>query len=641
MRKKRKTLLISALTLIFILTLSALALADDYSSHWSAHYINDAASRGWMTGDGSGNFRPEAAITRGEFAMMLWRAQGQPQPMSAGPFTDVPRSAFYYQAVTALFEARVVNGFDSTTFGPNITLTREMGCTMLARAYNLSPVSPSAFQTFADYAEVSEWARSAVSALVEKNYITGVGDNKIAPKQQLKRGEMAKLLTTVFDGMQNSQAAAAVAQQNAVAALTSFISGPSITIEQTALGSDEVSIAVTATDSWGVTYVGWRASEKDATYKNNSGFRDISSALEFTLNENGWYAVYAENKNGYSSFKLFEVSTIRENSPKVSLSQRTIAASGLVEITISVTKASNYAEAEIDYVGYRTAKERDSFSSKTGFDDKNITDNKFTVDPIKDYGWYAVCAVDKNGRFGYRLIEVKKPGANYTVTFDADGGAPVPAKQSVAYNGKVIKPSDPTKSGYTFDGWYNENTEWDFDDDTIMKDITLKANWVDSDTKYTVTFNSQGGSAVSPITNISHGEKITAPTDPTKGSDVFDGWYKENTYANSWNFTSDTVKSNITLHAKWTTPPTATPPNITTSDLPNGKVDTPYSKTLAADGDAPITWEIDNGALPSGLSLSGDAISGAPTESGEFTITVTATNDAGSDTKEFTITIDP
>lgn len=84
-------------------------------------------------------------------------------------------------------------------------------------------------------------------------------------------------------------------------------------------------------------------------------------------------------------------------------------------------------------------------------------------------------------------------------------------------------------------------------------------------------------------------------------------------------------------------------PKITTDSLPNGTVDTEYKQTLIADGTAPITWKVTGGDLPDGLSLSEDGVlSGTPTaETAEkdFTFTVTATNDAGSDSKEFTLTI--
>ncbi len=80
---------------------------------------------------------------------------------------------------------------------------------------------------------------------------------------------------------------------------------------------------------------------------------------------------------------------------------------------------------------------------------------------------------------------------------------------------------------------------------------------------------------------------------------------------------------------------------ITTDTLPNGKVGGAYSHTLTADGTAPITWSIDSGNLPAGLSLNKDTgeISGTPTAEGTSTFTVKAENSTGSITKELSITI--
>ena len=63
-----------------------------------------------------------------------------------------------------------------------------------------------------------------------------------------------------------------------------------------------------------------------------------------------------------------------------------------------------------------------------------------------------------------------------TVTFDADNGT-TPTAQTVWRNRKPGKPADPTKDGYTFAGWRNGDTEWNFDTDTVTEDVTLTAHW--------------------------------------------------------------------------------------------------------------------------------------------------------------------
>ena len=86
--------------------------------------------------------------------------------------------------------------------------------------------------------------------------------------------------------------------------------------------------------------------------------------------------------------------------------------------------------------------------------------------------------------------------------------------------------------------------------------------------------------------------------------------------------------------------PTPVAPAITTAALPDGAMGTAYSQTLTATGDTPITWSVESGTLPNGLTLSAEGvISGTTTTSGASTFTVKAANGTGSDTKSLSITV--
>ena len=86
---------------------------------------------------------------------------------------------------------------------------------------------------------------------------------------------------------------------------------------------------------------------------------------------------------------------------------------------------------------------------------------------------------------------------------------------------------------------------------------------------------------------------------------------------------------------------TNAPPKITTESLDEGTVNAAYSQTLAATGES-IRWSVASGStLPDGLNLENDTITGTPATADIYTFTVTATNDSGSDSKEFTLTINP
>lgn len=80
----------------------------------------------------------------------------------------------------------------------------------------------------------------------------------------------------------------------------------------------------------------------------------------------------------------------------------------------------------------------------------------------------------------------------------------------------------------------------------------VEYTWTDpTPTTYTVTFNSNGGSAVASQT-VADGGKVTEPADPTKDGYTFGGWYKEDTLTTEWDFSTDTVSAATTLYAKWT-----------------------------------------------------------------------------------------
>lgn len=81
-------------------------------------------------------------------------------------------------------------------------------------------------------------------------------------------------------------------------------------------------------------------------------------------------------------------------------------------------------------------------------------------------------------------------------------------------------------------------------------------------------------------------------------------------------------------------------PSITTKFLPEGKVNEEYATSLSANGSEPITWNVTDGNLPTGLNLSTNGkITGKPTAPGDYVFTVTASNDVGSVSKELTITV--
>jgi uncharacterized repeat protein (TIGR02543 family) len=142
----------------------------------------------------------------------------------------------------------------------------------------------------------------------------------------------------------------------------------------------------------------------------------------------------------------------------------------------------------------------------------------------------------------------------YTVTFDSNGGSAVDAVTGIAYNATVTLPTAPTKALNTFAGWFSDDGTFlvPFTAATpVITDVTVYAKWTAE--TYTVTFDSNGGSAVSPITGIAYNATvITLPADQTLAGNTFAGWFTDDgTFTNP--FTAATpVTASITVYAQWT-----------------------------------------------------------------------------------------
>ena len=139
----------------------------------------------------------------------------------------------------------------------------------------------------------------------------------------------------------------------------------------------------------------------------------------------------------------------------------------------------------------------------------------------------------------------------YTVTFDSYGGTPVPPAQEVEYGLTATKPADPTLKGYTFAFWYlgedeQNATAYDFNT-PVTENITLTAKW--NINKYTVAFNTDGGTPVPLAQEVEYGHTATKPVEPTLKGYTFDGWYLDGE-EEPFDF-GTTITSDITLTAKW------------------------------------------------------------------------------------------
>lgn len=198
-----------------------------------------------------------------------------------------------------------------------------------------------------------------------------------------------------------------------------------------------------------------------------------------------------------------------------------------------------------------------------------------------------------------------------TVTFDPNGGSGV-ISQKINKNTTVNEPSTPTRDGYKFLGWYDGETEWDFSN-KITEDIKLTAKWEKtkekepglSITKYTVTFDSNGGSTVSSQ-EIVENEKVIKPTNPTKDGYTFVSWKKG---TNNWDFDTK-VTENVTLVAEWKKTETSVsgPSNPTTPIKPSQPTNPTPSVSKVT-----ITFNSNGGSNVSGQTITKGSTVKSPT----------------------------
>ncbi|GHV07994.1 hypothetical protein FACS1894217_09750 [Clostridia bacterium] len=158
-----------------------------------------------------------------------------------------------------------------------------------------------------------------------------------------------------------------------------------------------------------------------------------------------------------------------------------------------------------------------------------------------------------------------------TVMFNAKGGKPAPAKQSLNFGDTADKPADPTKTGSIFKGWYTDpllKNEFNFAE-PIEKSLKLYARW---EVLPAVSFSVSGAKPAPAKQSILPGETVAAPTGLVKTGYSFGGWYTSPRFTETFDFSKPITDKRVTVYAKWVRDPvvtfftkgkTANPPKVT------------------------------------------------------------------------------
>ena len=357
--------------------------------------------------------------------------------------------------------------------------------------------------------------------------------------------------------------------------------------------------------------------DPDTAARDNAKGKDLFEVGKATLGEDGVITyvveVYEATNLETLLFKVthtIKINNFSGNTYKVRFgfdSQgSSLGAMTLLQYEFNVTfdsqEGSAVAAAKVGNDGKLTKPDdptKENFDFAGWFTDANCTDGNefnFTDDVItENTTLYAKWTAKQGGG------EDPQP-TTYTVTFDSKGGSAV-ASATTDADGKVQKPTDPTKDNFDFDGWYKDEDctqAFNFETDVITEDTTLYAKWTAKQgggedpqptTKYTVTFNYSDGRDDTTV-QVAEGGKVEKPTDPTRDGYTFEGWYKDMFCEQPFDFETETITDDITLYAKWTQdgdgPVTPTSATITYHlDGGTNHADNPETIT-AEDGDVEL-----------------------------------------------------
>lgn len=249
----------------------------------------------------------------------------------------------------------------------------------------------------------------------------------------------------------------------------------------------------------------------------------------------------------------------------------TVSSSGIMtgikpgEVTISATLKSlpsrersvemvvkgNLSDAVVDEIPIQYAKPGASVEPKVvvRYGGKILTEGiDYTVEYYRNDSYGQVWIEGIGLYAGVETASFQIRGSMCTVQFDSNGGSSI-TPQMVETGFMASRPTDPTKTGCTFKGWFSDKgltKAYDFSS-AVEGDLTLYAKWEAN--SYTVSFQPNGGTAVRAQA-VKYGAKAAKPGDPSRAGYAFGGWFSDKGLTKAYDFSS-AVKGDLTLYAKW------------------------------------------------------------------------------------------
>ena len=567
---------------------------------------------GVINGNGDGTFTPQNGITRAEFCKMINLVYNYTEKDHV-LFTDVKSSDWYYEQVLNAKKAGYIQGYEDGTFRGDNNITRQEFCTIITRINNLSVkgTAPTISDEVESWAV--EYVNAVLTNSVlysadnsSKNLMSLEAGNTFRATVPIKRGEVAVVLAPCYDVVNKiatfSQATIPVTPTTPGGSSSGGSSSGGSSGGGSSGGSSGGSVVINYTIQF---QTNGGSAISNQTVKSGNKVTEPTAPTRAGYIFDGWYtdanltSKYNFNTTVTKSFTLYAKWTVNENidtTTKYTVTFNSNGGSAVSSVQVSkndtvvepakptrsgyifngwytdsaLTQAYNFSTAVTgNFTLYaKWTKEPSiytvSFNSNggTAVESQTVYENEAAYEPTSPTwsgysfaGWYkdSACTVayDFDSKVtGNLTLYAKWEQSTFTVTFNSMGGSGV-SSQTVERGDYVSEPDEPTRDTYQFLGWYTDSAltnAYDFNS-RVTSSFTLYAKW-EKISKYTVTFNSKGGSAVAKQTVEKNGT-IDEPSEPSRENYFFEGWYLEDFCYTEYDFGTPVTKS-FTLYAKWT-----------------------------------------------------------------------------------------
>ncbi len=600
---------------------------SDFPDGWSREAVALAVDNGLLTGMGNGKIEPQSNLTRAQMAAIINRAFGAEIMADISEFTDVPEDAWYREDIAVAVNMQTLAGEGNGIMNPESDITRQEAFAILSRALVLE-TNKNIVADFTDGSELSDWAVGDVSALVANGYVSGYPDGTLNPRGFITREEFAQVMFNIFHTyISESGTYDSVNEVTGV-----MINTPDVTLKNVTVYGDLVlgdGVGKGSVTLANVKIKGrllCRGGEDKVTLKNTTtGVRVVVKDVNGVVNFNNYktetvfngvreitratYLNPSRPSSGggtwpsteYKTIDIYDDSTFTTIIDTIKVKKGDLLLDKLPSAPVkpgfdfvgwyyvdngtekkvdSTTKVSDnikvYAKwkptSGVTYTvkhikqdldgNYTLIAETDILSGVTGSETEAIAKafEGFTVEPFTQETILAD---------GTTVVEIKYSRNTYSITFNSNGGTPVPDITAL-YEAPITKPADPIKVGFKFVKWYTDEaltTEFTFDKMPVGG-ATLYASWVPStDTAYRVQHIRQNldgtystlletetkygttGEMTEAVAKTYEGftaESFTQKTIAADATTVVEIKYSRNTYTITFNSNGGTPVSDIT-----------------------------------------------------------------------------------------------